>query len=69
VINTIIPLRCFGCGKPVGHLWETYKERVANGENSKDVLDALGLERYCCRGLFVGHVDLIDSIVRFKKNS
>ena len=31
----IIPVRCFGCGKPVGHLWEQFKERVASGENQK----------------------------------
>ncbi|HLD10482.1 MAG TPA: DNA-directed RNA polymerase subunit N [Candidatus Nanoarchaeia archaeon] len=65
----IIPIRCFGCGKPVGHLWESYKERVAKGEKSKDVLDDLGLERYCCRGLFIGHVDLLDTVARFKRIS
>jgi len=25
------------------------------------------LERYCCRALFMGHVDLIDTVARFKK--
>ncbi len=63
----IIPIRCFSCGKPVAHLWEEYKERVAKGEKPKDVLDELGLERYCCRALFLGHVDLIDSVARYKK--
>ena len=28
----IIPIRCFSCGKPIAHLWEEYKERVAKGE-------------------------------------
>jgi DNA-directed RNA polymerase subunit N len=63
----IIPVRCFSCGKPVGHLWEKFKERVEKGEDRKKVLDSLGMERYCCRALFMGHVDLIDTVARFKK--
>ncbi len=63
----IIPIRCFACGKPVGHLYEEYKERLEKGEEAKKVLDALGLERYCCRGLFLGHVNLIDRVAEFKK--
>jgi DNA-directed RNA polymerase subunit N (RpoN/RPB10) len=31
------------------------------------VLDELGLERYCCRAIFMGHVDLIDTVTEFKK--
>ena len=63
----IIPIRCFSCGKPVGHLWEDFKERVGNGEERKKVLDDLGIERACCRALFLGHVDLIDTAGQFKK--
>lgn len=63
----IIPVRCFSCGKPIGHLWETYKERVEKGENPKKVLDELDLERYCCRAVFLGHVDLLPLVSKFKK--
>jgi DNA-directed RNA polymerase subunit N len=63
----IIPIRCFSCGKPVGHLWEEFEAKVAAGENKKKVLDELGLDRYCCRALFLGHVDLTDTAGRFKK--
>ncbi|MBS3174985.1 DNA-directed RNA polymerase subunit N [Candidatus Woesearchaeota archaeon] len=63
----IIPIRCLSCGKPVAHLWEDYKTRTANGEDPKKAMDELGLERYCCRALFLGHVDLLDTIARFKK--
>jgi len=64
----IIPIRCFSCGKPVAHLWGDFQERVKKGENAKEVLDSLGLKRFCCRALFLGHVDLIDDIAKFKKN-
>jgi len=67
VRKMMIPIRCMSCGKPVGHLWEEYKKRISKGEDRKKVLDELGLERYCCRALFLGHVDLIDDIAKFKK--
>lgn len=51
----------------MGHLWEEFKERVEQGEDRKKVLDELGLKRYCCRALFLGHVDLIDTVAQFKK--
>ncbi len=63
----IIPIRCWSCGKPVAHLWEKYKERIEKGENKKAVLDDLGVERYCCRAMFLSHVDLIDTAGQFKK--
>jgi DNA-directed RNA polymerase subunit N len=63
----IIPIRCFSCGKPVAHLWDEFKERATKGEDAKKVLDSLGLERYCCRAVFLGHVDLIDTSAEFKK--
>jgi len=43
----LVNVRCWSCGKPVGHLWEEYKERSEKGEERKAVMDELGLERYC----------------------
>jgi DNA-directed RNA polymerase subunit N len=63
----IIPIRCMSCGKPVGHLWEEYQRRVGKGENPKKVMDRLGLERYCCRSLFLTHKDMIKTIGQFKR--
>ena len=63
----IIPIRCFSCGRPVAQKWEEYKKRVEKGENRKNVLDDLGLDNFCCRALFLGHVDLIEMSVNFKK--
>lgn len=64
----LIPIRCLSCGKPVSQLWESYSERVKNGEDRKKVLDEIGLKRYCCRALFLGHVDLMETVGRFKKS-
>ena len=63
----IIQIRCFSCGKPIGHLWEDFKKRAEKGEDRKKILDDSGLERYCCRASFLGHIDLIDTAAQFKK--
>lgn len=63
----IILPRCFSCGKPIGHLWEEFKRRVEEGEDSKKVFDDIGLERYCCRSMFLGQVDTLELINKFKK--
>ncbi|MHC1604842.1 MAG: DNA-directed RNA polymerase subunit N [Candidatus Methanofastidiosia archaeon] len=60
----IIPIRCFTCGKPIGHLYKKYKERIVEEEPRK-VLDDMGIERYCCRRMFLAHVDLIDEVLEF----
>ena len=62
----IVPVRCFTCGKVIGHLWEEYKKRVSAGEEPGKVLDSLGLKRYCCRTIFLSHVDLIEEVAKFK---
>ena len=62
----IIPIRCMSCGKPVGHLLEAY-QKESKKRNPAKVLDELGLERYCCRSLFLTHIDLIPRIARYSK--
>lgn len=63
----LIPIRCFSCGKPIAHLWKQFKERTAAGEDAGKVMDELGLDRYCCRAMFLGQEDYIDLVNRFKK--
>lgn len=62
----MIPVRCFTCGKVVGHLWDEYKKRVDEGEDAGKIMDELGLSRYCCRQAMLGNVDLIKEIDQFK---
>ncbi|MBR9678711.1 MAG: DNA-directed RNA polymerase subunit N [Nanoarchaeota archaeon] len=62
----IIPIKCFSCGKPVAHLWDSFTEGVKKKKVEK-VLDDLGLERQCCRALFLGHVDMIKTISKYRK--
>ncbi|MFW6037959.1 MAG: DNA-directed RNA polymerase subunit N [Candidatus Saliniplasma sp.] len=61
----IIPIRCFTCGKVLGNVYEVYKSRVDRGEDPAEVLDDLGIERYCCRRIILTHEDLIDDIMGY----
>ena len=63
----IIPIRCWSCGKPIAHLWEPFNQRVKKGESPKKVMDELGLDRYCCRSLFLGNIELIEVASKYKK--
>jgi len=63
----IIPVRCFSCGKPIGHLWERYKKMLEEGISSKEALDKLGLKRMCCRQIFLTHSDQVELIAKLKK--
>ncbi len=62
----IFPIRCFTCGKIIGHLWEEYQKRVAKGEEPKKVLDELKIKKYCCRTIFLTHRELIAEIAKIK---
>ena len=61
----IIPVRCFTCGKVVGSAYEPFKERSAKGEDPAEVLNDLGLDRYCCRRMVLAHLDLVDEVLPF----
>ncbi|TXT56755.1 MAG: DNA-directed RNA polymerase subunit N [Candidatus Thorarchaeota archaeon] len=61
----IIPVRCFTCGKVVADKYEKFTRRVRQGEDPSQVLDDLGLNRYCCRRMILAHIDIIDSFMAF----
>ncbi|MCJ7450750.1 MAG: DNA-directed RNA polymerase subunit N [Candidatus Nanohaloarchaeota archaeon QJJ-9] len=64
----IIPVRCPSCGRVLGDKWEDFKERAQDGEEDpKEVMDDLGVESYCCRTVFLTHVDLLEDVAEYKK--
>lgn len=64
----IIPVRCFSCGKVIGDKWEDFKRRVEMGEEPSEILDDLGLKRYCCRRMLLSHVEILDDVLRFEED-
>jgi DNA-directed RNA polymerase subunit N (RpoN/RPB10) len=61
----MFPIRCFSCGKPIGHLWERYKQLLGSGKSEAEALDTLGITRYCCRRMFISHTEIIESFLEF----
>jgi len=61
----LIPVRCWSCGKVIAHKYQEYQNALAEGKDAGEVLDELGFNLYCCRRMFVGHIDLIDEVAPF----
>jgi DNA-directed RNA polymerase subunit N (RpoN/RPB10) len=67
----LIPPVCFTCGKPIGHLYQKYLDRVQEISEKKEkseqtpediALNELRLKRYCCRRMFLCHKDFYNEI-------
>jgi len=54
----LIPIRCFSCAKEISSKWEKYLELIKQGHSEANALNEVGLKRYCCRRMFLGHVDI-----------
>jgi len=65
----MFPVRCPTCGAVIGDKWEPFIKRVKAGEDPKKVLDDLGIKRYCCRRIFISHVNLIEEMVMYTKRA
>jgi DNA-directed RNA polymerase I, II, and III subunit RPABC5 len=61
----IIPVRCYSCGKVVGNLYEPYQKLLGKDFTEAEALDALNLQRYCCRRMIISHIDLIDNMIPY----
>ena len=65
----IIPVRCISCGRPIADKWEKFEKGVLAGKDPKKVLDAMGVESYCCRSALISNVDLSEEISEFKRKT
>ena len=59
------PVRCFSCGAIIGHKYEEYK-KLAKELGPKQALDKLGIKRYCCRRMFISHVEIADEVYKYE---
>ncbi len=62
----MFPIRCFSCGAVIAHKWEEYLAKLKEGKSAKDALNELGIDRYCCRRMFLTHKSVIDEFARFR---
>lgn len=59
----LIPVRCFTCNKVTGDKWGPYCKLLEAGHSEARALDMLGLRRYCCRRMLLGHANVIDQLL------
>jgi len=60
------PVRCFTCGSVIGDLYEDYKS-LSKEKGTQDALNSLGVERFCCRRMFVSHVEMVGVISKYPR--
>ena len=73
----LIPIKCQGCGKPTGHLWDKYLDLVKQYRDESlkipdrgrltpspegQALDDLKMTRDCCRITFLCNKDMTEII-------
>ena len=47
------PLRCWSCNKPMQEAWGAFCVGAREGKDQAELLNALGLTRYCCRRMIL----------------
>jgi DNA-directed RNA polymerase I, II, and III subunit RPABC5 len=65
----ILPVRCYTCGKVIGGKWTPYQQYLKDGLDMKDALDKIELKKICCRRMIMGHVELIDSLLKYSQSN
>jgi DNA-directed RNA polymerase subunit N (RpoN/RPB10) len=73
----IVPIRCFTCGRIMADISDYYEKEKLKLDNTNDVdklyknfekihtgelLNKLGLNRYCCRRNLIANIDMMDVI-------
>jgi DNA-directed RNA polymerase subunit N (RpoN/RPB10) len=62
------PVRCYSCNKVIGHKWKEYDNAITAGIEISAALKKVGADRYCCRRMFLGHIELIDKMLLYVKD-
>jgi len=66
-------VRCFTCGKVIGAKWEKYRELYQRMEQNPttitydDVMNDLGITRWCCKRMFKTGVNVTEKILDYKQ--
>ncbi|MDO8553794.1 MAG: DNA-directed RNA polymerase subunit N [Candidatus Micrarchaeota archaeon] len=60
------PVRCYTCGAVIGDLYDQYKS-LSKDKNPEQALNDLLVDRYCCRRMFLGHVEVMGTISKYPR--
>ena len=63
----MVPVLCFTCGKVIGNKWKKYQILLGSGKSVDIALADIGLRRYCCKRMFISHVEIIDKLLLYSE--
>lgn len=64
------PVRCYTCGKVLGHMHGIYTKNINDETVSlQDMMDKMNLKRYCCRRMVMGYVDFEENTKKDHRDS
>jgi DNA-directed RNA polymerase subunit N len=61
----LVPVRCFTCGNVVADKYLEFSNRVKSGEDPAQIMDSLGIRKYCCRRMFISCVETIYQVIPY----
>ena len=61
----LIPIRCFTCGSLIGDKYDEFRRRIDESQDPRNVLDDLGVMRYCCRRMLLSNIDTVDEVLPY----
>jgi DNA-directed RNA polymerase subunit N len=61
----LVPVRCFTCGNVVADKFLEFSNGVKSGEDPAQIMDAIGLKKYCCRRMFLSCVETIYQVIPY----
>ena len=61
----MFPIRCYTCNALLAHLHIQMEAMTREGATCAQCLDSFGVDRLCCRRMFLGYVDLTEDLIRF----
>ena len=61
------PVRCFTCNKCIGQYEQKYNQMLEKGITNEEIFKSFNISRYCCRRMFLGHVNINDKVLLFQK--
>ncbi len=65
----LIPVRCYTCGKVTGNKWDHYNDLLKSGKTQPQAFKIIGLKRYCCKRILLGHTDIINTLMAYEDPS
>jgi DNA-directed RNA polymerase subunit N (RpoN/RPB10) len=63
--KNMFPVRCFTCNACVGKHELKYETLLKQSVPIEEIFKILKIERYCCRRMFLGHVNVIDKLLLY----